>query len=325
MPAATSHEAGQRAPGGIARRGQPAACSRSRPLGGAPAGIDARCAGTDHPRLLRAEVRSIELGVRGHRLGRLRKLRRMPDPTSAAEEYAIVQGIAGPPKGRPDDPVGVADVDFPVARPGYDRVAVDAYVRRMSQIVAELEATRSPDAAVHRAVERVGEQISGILRRARDTAEQITAQSRTEAEDRLDAARQEAAQVGADAAQRAEDLDAEAERIAAERRRLIDDARELAGQVIALTDSATHGFASEDPKTGSLRPTRLTKRRPSPNGGLNPRARTARARSGSRIAAGRAVGTGRRAGAQRRSEDRPASRSERLRTLGRDERAAQTS
>jgi cell division septum initiation protein DivIVA len=181
--------------------------------------------------------------------GRLRKLRRMPDPTSAAEEYAIVQGIAGPPKGRPDDPVGVADVDFPVARRGYDRGAVDAYVRRMSQIVAELEATRLPDAAVHRAVERVGEQISGILQRARDTAEQITAQSRTEAEDRLDAARQEAAQVVADAAQRAEGLDAEAERIAAERRRLIDDARELAGQVIALTDAATHGFPSEDPDT----------------------------------------------------------------------------
>jgi hypothetical protein len=176
----------------------------------------------------------------------------MPDPTSAAEEYAIVQGIAAPPKGRPDDPVGVvADVDFPVARRGYDRGAVDAYVRRMSQIVAELEATRSPDAAVHRAVERVSEQISGILQRARDTAEQITAQSRKGAEGRLEAARQEVAQIVADAAQRAEDLDAEAERIAAERRRLIDDARELAGQVIALTDAASLRFSSEDPTTGT--------------------------------------------------------------------------
>ena len=55
----------------------------------------------------------------------------------------------------------------------------------------------------------------------------------------------------ADVAQRAEDLDAEAERIAAERRRLIDDARELAGQVIALTDAASQRFPSDDPDTGT--------------------------------------------------------------------------
>ena len=47
------------------------------------------------------------------------------------------------------------------------------------------------------------------------------------------------------------DLDAEAERIAAERRRLIDDARELAGQVIAVTDTASQRFPSDDPETGT--------------------------------------------------------------------------
>jgi hypothetical protein len=173
----------------------------------------------------------------------------VPDQSSAAEAYAIVQEITAPTTRLPDDPVRVAaEVDFPLAPRGYDRVAVDAYVRRMSQLVAELEATRSPDAAVHRAVDRVREQISGILQRARDTAEQITAQSRTEAEDRLDAARQDAAQILADAAQRAKDLDAEAERIAAERRRLIDDARELAGQVIALTDAASQRFPPDEPE-----------------------------------------------------------------------------
>ena len=104
----------------------------------------------------------------------------MPDQSSAADEHAILQGITAPLATLPDDPVAiVVDVDFPVVRRGYDRFAVDAYVKRTSQLVAELQATRSPEAAVRRAIERMGEQTSGILQRAHDTAEQITAQSRT--------------------------------------------------------------------------------------------------------------------------------------------------
>ena len=117
---------------------------------------------------------------------------------------------------------------FPVALRGYDRIAVDAYVRQTSQLVAELQATRSPEAAVRRALERVGEQISGILQRAHDTAEQITAQSRSEAEDRLEAARQEAARITPRAEERVKDLDAETDRIWAERQQIVEDTRELA-------------------------------------------------------------------------------------------------
>ena len=66
----------------------------------------------------------------------------MSDQRSAAEEYEILQEITSPTRRLPDDPVGVAaDVDFPVALRGYDRLAVDAYVKRMSQLVAELDAT----------------------------------------------------------------------------------------------------------------------------------------------------------------------------------------
>ena len=80
----------------------------------------------------------------------------------------------------------------------------------------------------------MGEQTSGILQRAHDTAEQITAQSRAEAEDRLEVARQEAAQIAAAGEQRLKDLDADTDRIWAERLRIVEDARELAGQLIAL-------------------------------------------------------------------------------------------
>jgi uncharacterized protein with HEPN domain len=121
-------------------------------------------------------------------------------------------------------------------------MAVDAYVRQTAQLVAELQATRSPEAAVRRALERVGEQISGILQRAHETAEQITAQSRREAEDRLEKARVEAAEVAAAAQRRVDDLDADTDRIWAERHRIVDDARDLAQQLVALAETAAQRF-----------------------------------------------------------------------------------
>src|ERR1035441_3324694 len=119
----------------------------------------------------------------------------MADQSSAADEYAILQEITAPLTMLPDDPVAIAaDVDFPVVLRGYDRVAVDAYVKRTRQLVAELEATRSPEAAIRRAIERMGERISGILQRAHDTAGQMIARSRAEAEDRLEGSPPEGAQ-----------------------------------------------------------------------------------------------------------------------------------
>ena len=48
-----------------------------------------------------------------------------------------MQEITAPMSSLPDDPVSVAaDVDFPVAFRGYDRLAVDAYVKKTSQLVA---------------------------------------------------------------------------------------------------------------------------------------------------------------------------------------------
>jgi cell division septum initiation protein DivIVA len=166
----------------------------------------------------------------------------MPDQSSAATEHAILQEITAPLENLPDDPVALVNADFPVALRGYDRLAVDAYVQRASQLVAELQATRSPEAAVRRALERVGEQISGILQRAHETAEEITAQSRREAEDRLEKSRVEAREIEAAAHQRVRDLDVDTDRIWAERGRIVDDARELAQQLIALAETAAERF-----------------------------------------------------------------------------------
>jgi hypothetical protein len=171
--------------------------------------------------------------------------KRMPDQSSAATEHAILQEITAPLDTLPDDPVSMVHADFPVALRGYDRLAVDAYVQRTSQLVAELQATRSPEAAVRRALERVGEQISGILQRGHETAEQITAQSRREAEDRLEQARVEAAEIAARAARRVGDLDADTDRIWIERHRIVDDARDLASQLLALAETAAERFPDD--------------------------------------------------------------------------------
>jgi hypothetical protein len=171
----------------------------------------------------------------------------MPDQHEASTEHALIQEIAAPLATLPDDPVSVAaDPQFPTVLRGYDRIAVNAYVKRTTQLVAELQATHSPEAAVRRALERVGEEISGILQRAHEAAEVVTVRSRAEAEDRLEQARQEAHDLTVDAERRVKDLDAETDRIWAERRRIVADVNELAQKLTDLAESALERFPPEE-------------------------------------------------------------------------------
>jgi DivIVA domain-containing protein len=96
-------------------------------------------------------------------------------------------------------PSEIGEVSFPVSVRGYDRGAVDAYVNRVQAFVAELELTRSPEAAVTHALERVGEQTKGILERAGETAEQITGAARQAADEGIARATGEAEDIVATA------------------------------------------------------------------------------------------------------------------------------
>jgi DivIVA domain-containing protein len=140
-------------------------------------------------------------------------------------------------------PSEIRDVSFPVSVRGYDRGAVDIYVNRVQHLVAELEVTRSPEAAVRRALEQVGEQTKGILERAGETAEQITVAARQQAEESTARAKGEAeesvAKAKAEAAEILARSSAEAESTVAQAR------REAAGhvqrsqeEVAALRDEA---------------------------------------------------------------------------------------
>ena len=136
----------------------------------------------------------------------------------------------------------VRDVAFPIALRGYEREAVDAYVKRVNRLISDLEASRSPDAAVRRALEQVGEETSGILQRAQETASDITARSRASADDRIREAERQARALTADAEERVRELEADFGQIWAERDRLVEEVRDLAERLLATADDATERF-----------------------------------------------------------------------------------
>lgn len=140
----------------------------------------------------------------------------------------------------------VRDVAFPVALRGYEREAVDAYVKRVNRLVSDLEASRSPDAAVRRALDQVGEETSGILQRAQETATEITARSRASADDRIREAEREARALTTDAEERVRELEADFGRIWSERDRLLEEVRDLAERLLANADDATDRFPTAD-------------------------------------------------------------------------------
>jgi uncharacterized membrane protein YccC len=180
----------------------------------------------------------------------------VPEENFASSEHELIQEITAPFAAVRQDPeADPGEADFPIVLRGYDRVAVDAYFRQTRQVIDDLRATSSPEAAVRRALERVGEEVSGILQRAHDTAAEITSQSRSEAEDRLEAVRQEAEQITAAAENRVKELDAETDRIWAERLRIVEDTRDLARQLLSLSDSAADRFpADEEPEAPATPP-----------------------------------------------------------------------
>jgi DivIVA domain-containing protein len=162
------------------------------------------------------------------------------DGEPSARPADAVGGVGEPPG---QVPAEIRDVSFATAVRGYDRRAVDAYVKRVNRLIAELEVGRSPQAAVRHALDRVGEQTSGVLQRAREVAEEITAtalaeaegttaRARAEAEEILEDARMEAHQARGRSKEEAEAILAKARADAAE------GARRSQEQLRALQDQA---------------------------------------------------------------------------------------
>jgi len=115
-------------------------------------------------------------------------------------------------------PSDLLNVSFPVAMRGYDRDAVEAYVKRVNRVIAELKVGASPRAAVTHALEQTEQQVSGLLQRARDTGEEIVASARQEAEEIVSRAKAEAAELHVNVSSAADAIKAEAEQVRVEAR-----------------------------------------------------------------------------------------------------------
>ena len=142
----------------------------------------------------------------------------------------------------------VRKTNFSVTLRGYDREAVDRYVADVAQLVAELEATQTREGVVQRALDEVGQQTSSILQHAHETAEEIAARSRSQAEGRLQRAEHEADETRREADRYAEQVVEDTRRLWQERQQLIEDMRQLADEVLGVADDALDRL--EQPNTG---------------------------------------------------------------------------
>lgn len=140
----------------------------------------------------------------------------------------------------------VRNVQFPTAMRGYERDAVDDYVVRVNRLIAELESSRSPESAVKRALERVGEETSGILQRAQEASEEMARRSRAAADDRVQSAEREAREMRAAAEARVAELERELDKLWEERSRLIADAARAAEALSRVAHEA--GERIPDPR-----------------------------------------------------------------------------
>jgi DivIVA domain-containing protein len=146
-------------------------------------------------------------------------------------------------------PAAIRNVAFPIARRGYERRAVDAYVTRINRLIAELEATHSPRDAVAHALERTEEERSAILTQAHELGAEILAAAQREAEEMTAEARAEAADIVVNASTAADgakaDADEHVEKARAEAERIVADSRAQASEQLRLAQEEIANLRNE--------------------------------------------------------------------------------
>ena len=151
----------------------------------------------------------------------------------------------------------IANRDFPLAVRGYDRGAVDAFVQEVLEVVSELERRQTRETVVQSALDEIGEETAGILQRAHETADEITARSRAQAEGRIQRAEREADMLRQQADAYSEQLIVDTRILWEERQRLLQDIRQLADEVLATAEDASERvtqpalISEEEPEAGA--------------------------------------------------------------------------
>jgi DivIVA domain-containing protein len=173
------------------------------------------------------------------------------EPSSRSDESAADEPVSGPEpqpgfrEPRHHVPRDLLNVSFPVAMRGYDREAVEAYVKRVNRVIAELKVGASPRAAVTHALEQTEQQVSGLLQRARDTGEDIVASARQEAEEIVSKAKAEAAELHVNVSSEADAIKAEAEKERADARSQGEDILARSQQEAESTRTRAQAEAEE--------------------------------------------------------------------------------
>jgi DivIVA domain-containing protein len=133
----------------------------------------------------------------------------------------------------------IANREFPLAVRGYDRHAVDDFVQEVLEIISDLEGRQTRESVVQRALDEIGEETAGILQRAHETADEIAARSRAQAEGRMQRAEREADMLRQQADAYSEQVIVDTRILWEERQRLIQDIRQLADEVLATAEDAS--------------------------------------------------------------------------------------
>jgi DivIVA domain-containing protein len=176
----------------------------------------------------------------------------MRDEPSARSDEHTADEPASAPESQPGFreprhrvPADLLNVSFPVAMRGYDRDAVEAYVKRVNRVIAELKVSASPRAAVTHALEQTEQQVSGLLQRARDTGEEIVASARQEADEIVSKAKADAAELHVNVSSEADAIKAEAEKVLADARSEAEDILSRSQQEADSTRARAQAEAEE--------------------------------------------------------------------------------
>ena len=132
---------------------------------------------------------------------------------------------------------------FPIVMRGYDRGRRRRLRPGGAQLVSELEAARPASPSCSGRSRRSARRPPSILQRAHETADEIAARSRAQAEGRIQRAEREADLLRQQADAYSEQIVVDTRLLWEERQRLIEDIRQLADDVLATAEDALERVA----------------------------------------------------------------------------------
>lgn len=171
---------------------------------------------------------------------------REPLPDGQDPFQALAAGVP-----EEDDDAAQHSSRFPVARFGYDRMAVDEHLAGLERELSELRARVEPPMSVTEELERIGEQTASILVVAHDKATETTRRAQEQAERCIADAAANAVAITEEAKARLRELDNETDLVWRERERLLEDVRAVSSALASLADQASDRFPAAADQTAT--------------------------------------------------------------------------